>query len=255
MLFRRLVLSALLVGALAGLVLSAIQHWQVIPIIQSAERFEQSRSSPASGGPAHVHAGPAEHDHGEGWAPADGLERTAFTLLSNVLTASGFALLVLAAMTAALRYQVRSRPRARAVGPSWWHGPLWGLAGYAAFFVAPSLGMPPEIPGASAAPLEMRQLWWIFTVVFTAVGLGVLVFLTSAWRWTGAILLLIPHLVGAPHLGAGAFADFPAVAAAEMSRRAGRFVWATALANGIFWIVLGLLSGWALNRFVKKAIA
>jgi predicted cobalt transporter CbtA len=62
MLFRRLVLSGLLVGLVAGLVLSAVQRWQVIPIIEQAERFEQARAPEAS--EAHAHAG---HGDGEAW--------------------------------------------------------------------------------------------------------------------------------------------------------------------------------------------
>ncbi|MBT7943391.1 MAG: hypothetical protein HN719_08550, partial [Alphaproteobacteria bacterium] len=50
MIFRRIVFSALLVGGLSGLLLTAVQFWQVIPIIQSAELFE---AEPAS---THDHA-------------------------------------------------------------------------------------------------------------------------------------------------------------------------------------------------------
>lgn len=247
MLLRHLVLSALLVGALSGLLLSAVQRWQVIPIIDAAERFEQARAAV----PTHGEAG---HEHAAGaWEPAEGAERIGYTVLSNVLTAAGFALVMLAAM--AILFRRSAAGRKAATRREWRYGLLWGLAGYVVFFVAPSLGLPPEIPGAEAAPLESRQLWWAFTVVCTAAGPAVAAFGKSPWRWAGLALLLVPHLVGAPHFGASAFAEYPPAAAAEMTKLAKRFVWATAITNGVFWIVLGALSGWAAQRFVRKAVA
>lgn len=263
MLFRRIVLSALLVGALSGLLLSAVQRWQVIPIIDAAERYEQARTSQAVEPPArgevqaHEHAGHDQggHVHPAGaWEPAEGAERIGFTVLSNVLTAAGLALVMLAAMAVLLRRNSATR-RKTATKLDWRYGLLWGLAGYVVFFVAPSLGLPPEIPGAEAASLESRQLWWTFTVVCTAAGIAVAAFGKSPWRWAGLALLVIPHLMGAPQHSAGPFAEFPADAAAELTQLARRFVWATAFANGVFWIVLGGLSGWAVQRFVRKAVS
>lgn len=248
MLLRRLVLSALLVGAFSGLLLSAIQRWQVIPIINTAERFEQARAAV----PTHGEAG---HEHAAGaWEPAEGAERIGYTVLSNVLTAAGFALVMLAAMAILFRRGAAARRKA-ATKLDWRYGLLWGLAGYVVFFVAPALGLPPEIPGAEAAPLESRQLWWAFTVVCTAAGLAVTAFGKSPWRWAGLALLVVPHLVGAPQLGTSPFAELPADVAAELTQLARRFVWATAFANGVFWIALGGLSGWAAQRFVKQAVA
>lgn len=248
MLFRRIVFSALLVGALSGLLLSAVQRWQVIPIINTAERFEQAREA----APTHGEAG---HEHAAGaWEPAEGTERISYTVLSNVLTAAGFALVMLAAMAILFRRSAAAERKA-ATKLDWRYGLLWGLAGYIVFFVAPALGLPPEIPGAETAPLESRQLWWVFTVVCTAAGLVVAAFGKSPWRWVGFALLAVPHLVGAPQLGTSPFAELPAEVAAEMAQLARRFVWATAFANGVFWIVLGSLSGWAAQRFVKQVVA
>ena len=258
MLFHRVVLSALLVGAVSGLLLSAVQRWQVIPIIDAAERFEQARTPQTVEPPARGEV--QAHDHGAhahpvgAWEPAEGAERIGFTVLSNVLIAAGFALVMLAAMAVVLRRNAIAG-RNTATRPSWRHGLFWGLAGYAVFFVAPALGLPPEIPGAETAPLESRHLWWTLTVACTAVGLTGAAFCKSPWRWTALALLVVPHLVGATHLDAGAFAEYPPAAAAEMTELARRFVWATAIANGVFWIVLGGLSGWAAQRFVKKAVA
>lgn len=249
MLFRRIVLSALLVGALTGLLLSAIQRWQVIPIIDSAERFEHARTpqgteSTRDAAQAHEHAGGelAGHVHPAGaWGPAEGAERTGYTVLSNMLTAVGFALVMLAAMVASLR-------RNPAAKIDWRHGLLWGAAGYVVFFVAPALGLPPEIPGAAAAPLEARQLWWALTVACTAGGFAGAAFGKTSWRWAALGLLAVPHLVGAPHPATSPFADHPPAVAAELAELAHQFVWATALTNALFWFALGSVSVWMVQR-------
>lgn len=241
MLFRRIVLWALLVGAVSGLLLSAVQFWQVIPIIHSAERFETA-SEPASA-PAHSHAGD-EHPAGA-WEPAPGAERIGYTFLSNVLTATGFALVILAAMVAL-------RGRMAATRSAWRNGLFWGAAGYGVFFLAPALGLPPEIPGATAAPLEARQLWWVFTVACTAAGLMGAAFLKTRWRWACIGLLLVPHLVGAPRSATAPFAEQPSAAAAELEELARQFIGATALANAVLWLALGLASAWAVRRMMSS---
>jgi len=254
MLFRRIVLCALLIGALSGLVLSAVQRWHIIPIIDAAERFEQARTPPVvpAGGDAlaHGHTGHdhAAHEHPIGaWEPAEGAERIGFTVLSNALTGTGFALVMLAVMVAVLKRHVVTRI-------DWHYGLLWGAAGYVVFFVAPALGLPPEIPGAEAASLEARQLWWVLTAVCTALGLAGAAFGKTPWRWAALALLAVPYLVGAPHPATNPFADHPPAAAAELGNLARQFVWATAFANGLYWLVLGSMSGWMVRRFLKKAV-
>lgn len=237
MIFRRIVMWALLVGLVSGLLLSAVQFWQVIPVIHSAERFE-SEAPPAQEHAGHEHGG-HEHDAGA-WAPADGVERIGYTLLSNVLTAAGFALLVLAAMTLS----------GKSGGPKrfWMYGLLWGGAGYAVFFLAPSIGLPPEIPGAAAAPLQSRQLWWLLAVVCTGAGLAGAAFGKAPWRWIALGLLVVPHLVGAPPGPPDPFAGQSPAAAAELASLARQFVSATAIANAVLWLAIGLTSAWAVRK-------
>lgn len=109
------------------------------------------------------------------------------------MTGVGFALLLGALWT------WRSAPRAPAQALA------WGLAGYLSFVLAPSLGLPPELPGSSAAPLAARQIWWIATALATAGGLGMLIFGKGAWRRVAAVALItLPHFLGAPQTGADA---------------------------------------------------
>ena len=185
----------------------------------------------ASGG-EHDHSHAADHHHGETWAPEDGLERIAWTAVSNVATAIGFALLLGAVF-------------AWRGGATWRQGLLWGAAGFVVFFANPAIGVPPEIPGTFAAELPARQLWWTFAVVCSGIGVGLLLLAPKmAAKGAGAVLLAVPHLAGAPHpevtggLAPQALAD--------------RFVVATSVTNGVFWLVLGLSVAVAFRRFVRR---
>lgn len=246
--FKRIVLSACMAGVLAGLVLTGLQRVQVVPLILEAERYE---SAGAGTGHAHgVHANGADsgHAHPESgvlaapyralvhffnaeaqWAPAEGWERTFYTALANVCIAIGFGLLLAAAF--ALRRDVR-----------WGQGALWGLAGYATFFVLPAVGLPPELPGTAAAELVDRQGWWLLTVVCSGAGLA-LALLRAEWGWklAGLALVAVPHLVGAPHPEVhGGAVPYELLQA---------FVWATALVNGVFWVLLGAATAFLFRRF------
>lgn len=256
MLFRQIVFYSLLVGIVAGLLLTVVQTWQVVPIIESAERFEGApvaatpQESAGLSATAHAHDHGAHHDHHDhaagAWAPSDGAERTAYTLLANVLIAIGLALVMLAAMAASLRSNAPTRL-------GWQHGLLWGAAGYAAFFLAPALGMSPEIPGQAAAPLEARQVWWLIAVLCTAAGLAGAAFGKSPWRWGFLGLLAVPYLIGAPEGPANMFPGQPPAAVAELEGLAQQFISATAIANAILWLALGLASVWAIRRIVSSS--
>lgn len=240
---RRIASVVLLAGALAGLLLTGVQQLQVSKIILQAEVYEEAAAAKAheqehAAAAAATAAAPAaaqehEHEHGgagEEWEPANGFERTAYTVLANISMAIGFGLFLTAAITISGK-QV-----------TWRSGLLWGVAGYLVFFVAPSLGLPPEVPGTMAAPLHARQLWWIMTAGMTAAGLGLGVYARHwALKLLGLVLLVVPHLIGAPH---------PAVhGSAAPEQLAQAFIHATALANALFWLTLGGLTGYFYKKF------
>ena len=225
---KRIFFAAALAGALAGTLLTLVQQAQVSRLILKAEVYEDAAASSRT---AHVHApGEPEHHAHEAWQPAEGAERILFTALANISLAMGFGLLLGAVIV--LRNQVGG----------WRAGLLWGLAGYVVFFVAPSLGLPPEVPGTESAPLADRQLWWLMTVVLTATGLFLLTFVKN-WqvKSLGVAVLGIPHLVGAPQL-----LVHSSTAPIELAHA---FVYATALANAVFWLVLGTLMGFFYKKF------
>ncbi len=153
------------------------------------------------------------------------------TAIANVALAAAFALFLGAALSL--------RPPS-----NWRRGLLWGAAGYVVFFVAPSLGLPPELPGTQSAALHDRQLWWFGCVAFTALGVGTIAFARHpASRVAGVLLLIAPHVLGAPQpVAHGGTA--PAALASE-------FVRATYLANAVFWLALGGLVGALLDRFTS----
>ena len=233
--FRNIVVVAALAGALAGLGMTVAQQLTTVALILKAEVYEGAA-------PAHDHGAvqaPAHsHDHGaegeEGWSPADGFERTFFSVLANIVTGIGFALLLVAASE--LFGGIRD----------WRQGVFWGLAGFAVFTLAPGLGLPPELPAMPAAELGGRQLWWVATVASTATALGLLVYGRSVVAVLAAIVLLVaPHLIGAPQ---PASYETPIPEGLHHS-----FVVAVVLTTLLFWVLLGGLAGLFRGRFVQAS--
>jgi cobalt transporter subunit CbtA len=228
--FRNIALVAAIAGAVAGLAMTVAQQLTTVPLIQKAEVYEAHGAFP----PAHDHGDAAQtgqqHDE-EGWSPANGFERTAFSLLANVLTGVGFALLLVAASE--LFGGIRN----------WRQGVFWGLAGFAVFTLAPSLGLPPELPAMPAAELGARQFWWVATAVSTAIAVALLVYGRSPWAVLAAIALVVaPHLIGAPQ---PASYETPIPESLHHS-----FVVAVVLTTLLFWVLLGGLAGLFRDRFI-----
>lgn len=256
-LFRNVVFIAAIAGLVAGVVLACMQAYATVPLILKAEVYEQ-----AGGGHSHDHAAApaaaanaasgnasaapaasnamtpapaaAAPEEDEGWAPADGFERFAFNVVSNVVTGIGFALVLVAVSEFA-----------GGIG-NWRQGVFWGLAGFAIFTLAPGLGLPPELPAMPAADLVQRQIWWLATVVATAIGLGLIAFRKSLPLTILAVVLIIaPHIVGAPQP-----ASFETPIPEGLHHQ---FVVAVTVTNLVFWLVLGAVVGIVRGRFTGSA--
>ena len=237
--FRSMVYSALGVALVVGLFLSAVQTLAVSPIIHAAEVFEIAQPEVVT-----THNDGHSHSHDENaWGPKDGFERLAFTVLSNVLSAFGFAIILLTGMLLA-------RDKA-ALKISWGRGLGWGFAGYLTFFVAPALGLPPEIPSMETAAIGGRQSWWVLAVASTAAGIASLVFLKGFAKLLAIVFLAAPWLVGAPEPLVHGFLHPDAEAVASLESLQAQFIYATAITNGLFWITLGGLASYAAARFIK----
>jgi cobalt transporter subunit CbtA len=249
----RVLLAAIAAGLIGGVFATAAQAVRVTPLIIAAETYESSGGA-AEGSAAHSHDnaaahdhgaadqansdaghdhGAAGHDHGGGWMPEDGFERTLFTLLSNVIVGVGFALIVTAAILVtnqAISFQT---------------GLLWGLGGFITFVLAPNLGLPPVLPGTVTADLNERQLWWLATVACTGGGLAIFAFRRHlAWMAVGVALILAPHVIGAPRPEV-ADSNVPASLAVE-------FVIASIATAFVYWLFLGGLLGFLLNKAIAR---
>lgn len=265
---NRVFTVGLLAGLVAGLAIAVLQQFTTTPIILKAEVYEKAAehhaalAAPgpfahqasinaasiagwtASGAPvilAHSHgpeagaaAPKAEAD--EGWQPRDGIERTLFTSLATVLTAIGYALVLIAGMLVA---RDRITPRT---------GLAWAAGAFAATGLATGLGLAPELPGAAAADLTARQLWWVGTAASTALALWLLVRVDRMpAKSFGLLFLVAPHLIGAPQ-PATLTSTVPAELAAHFA--------STSLAlHAVLWLSVGALVGLFWTRSEKAEAA
>jgi cobalt transporter subunit CbtA len=232
----RVVLAVLLAGIAAGLIMGAIQHVRLTPLILEAETFE-------TGGHSYDHAAEGtaavteEHTHdAEVWAPADGWQRTLATTATQAMAGAAFAA-ILAGISLLTGLPITRE-----------NGVIWGLCGFLAATVAPAAGLPPELPGMPAADLFSRQVWWVGTIASTAAAIYLIAARRETWALALAIVLIgLPHIIGAPAPVTHESAVPPNLAAT--------FAANAIAANAIFWSLIGIFLGLALNRYAKDAYA
>ena len=142
-------MTVLFTGFIAGIIVTGVQMLKVTPLILQAETFELDEVAIN-----HTHVNSEiEHEHNlngvtldnhlqvknvhdvqteastdleESWMPADGMERSFFTMVSNIFTAIAFSLILVAV------YLLRGKP------VTYLSGFLWGAAGFAVFSGATS---------------------------------------------------------------------------------------------------------------------
>lgn len=229
-LLRSLVFTSVFVGLIVGTVVTLVQYFGTTPLILAAEVYEVSEPAETTSQAVDAHS----HD-AEAWAPEDGWQRNGATLVANILTAIGFALV--------LNGLMQAFGQGSGKAPDWRSGLVWGLCGFVTVMLAPSFGLHPELPGTPAAELADRQVWWIGTALATAAGLGLLFLVRKPWAAALAIVLIaLPHLIGAPLPPHGE----TALAPAELSHR---FITVATLTSLVFWALLGSLSGYFSRRF------
>ncbi|GJD80855.1 CbtA family protein [Methylobacterium gregans] len=239
----RLLSAALAAGFLAAVVATGLQVALTSPLIIEAERYESGTAHSAAlplvparfeGALLHLAHGGESHDHGApAWQPGEGLPRILFTGLATLVGGVGYALLLGAVMLALGRDPTPERALAFAV------------AGFVSVGLAPALGLPPELPGSEAAPLATRQAWWLMTALATGMGLYLIAIRRAAVTILGGLVLIVaPHIAGAPEVAA-AKSELPAGLAAQFAARS--------LAVGfVFWAVIGLSFGWAWQVFGRE---
>lgn len=245
--FNRLFAGALFAGLSAGALAALIQLTFVVPLIQQGELYESgalvhfgaagsldAADALTTPGAVPLNGLSPEESHNENSdeVPASPASRNFGTFALFLVSYSGFALLLVAGFAAAQRigHQVTARS-----------GAVWGLCGFIAFQLAPAFGLPPELPGAQGAALELRQVWWVGCVAATAGGLALLGFGRNALALgAGVVLLAAPHLIGAPT------AAYAGVAPPELSAH---FTAMVLGAGAVCWALLGTIAGavWARN--------
>ena len=220
--FTRIVASAVFAGAGAGLIAALLQLLFVQPVLLHAELYE-------TGQLVHFGADPvsAMQDLGD-----FDLMRNGLSVLFTMLTYTGYALVVVAIMS------IASGRGAMIDGRT---GLLWGLAGFVTAHLAPAFSLPPEVPGVAAAEVDVRQLWWFATVAAAAVAMWLIGFGKSWAAWgAAAVLLIAPHLIGAPE---------PHAFTGPVPPEIGALFAARALGVGfVAWALLGSFCGYFWNR-------
>ena len=239
--FQKMLTSALGAGCAAWL-LAAVLHFAFVQeYILLGETYETGAAVHYAGvasqtvddGHSHDAAEEAEagHDHTEGQA-ASPSSRNLWTVAFFGLVYVAYAMMLVAGFGLARAYGKTITER---------EGLLWGIAGFAAFQLAPSMGLAPELPGTMAADLGARQLWWWGTVAATATGLGLLAYGRGiATVALGAVLLAAPHVIGAPEIE-----GFSGVAPPEVSAAFSARVLGVALA---VWALMGWVAGYLWSR-------
>jgi cobalt transporter subunit CbtA len=126
------------------------------------------------------------------------------------------------------------------------NGLLWGLGGFAAFSLAPALGLPPGMPGMPVADTLARQLWWLGAALGTGAALVLLARVRAPWALlAAAALVLLPQLIAAPQA--------PDDPTGVPPRLTAEFVAAVLFNGALFWVALGLAFGWASDRLAGRA--
>ena len=222
---KHLVSSAVFAGLAAGLCAAMLQLLFVTPLLLEGELFE-------TGARMHFAAGGAPQSEAGNVSLAGEPMRHVLTLAMDLVTYTGFALLMVAGFALAARRGIRVTPRS---------GLVWGLAGFLAIQLAPAVGLPPELPGTMAADLVARQIWWVATAAATVAGLALIAFGSDLPKGLiGAALILLPQMIGAPHLD-----NYFGIAPPELSAQ---FATASLGVAAASWAVLGLVAAYFWSR-------
>ncbi|MEQ9643076.1 MAG: CbtA family protein [Alphaproteobacteria bacterium] len=215
--FTRILTCGLLSGGAAGVIAGLLQLYFVRPVLLHAELYESGQL---------VHFGAEAVSAHPDLGGLDPL-RDGLSLAFAVAIYCGYGLILVAAMALAARRGVAVTAR---------QGIVWGIAGFLAVHFAPGFTLAPEVPGVAAADVHARHAWWVATVACATVALWLIAFGRGWLAWgIAALLLLAPHVVGAPEPGA-----FTGPVPTEL----GALFAARAFGVGLVaWVLVGLFAG------------
>jgi len=239
MVFRRIILCAIIVGLIVGSVYGVFQQLKINPIIYTAEQYEISEKTAAHNHDGHAH---------EAWGPKDGMERILFTMVANMLVGISFSIVLISLM--ALHDLKSTKPNVNLV-----RGVGWGIAMMVTMFISPALfGLHPEVPGTNAAAIDDRQIWWFFCVIFTAIGIFLLYYLPLKLKILGVFSVLIPQFIRVLYPNKFIFTNLDPLAMNSLTDLSDQFFAITTIGMLIFYVLLGALSGFMTNRFVNLQV-
>ena len=233
---KRLFPAVLIAGLAGGIVVSILQAMLLAPLMDFAEFLEMGARAEDYVAPKGIFT-----------IAFSNLEMAINTFAFDTLSALAFALI----MAAGILFQGRNI--------SFKIGLVWGLFGWFAFSLAPALGQPPAPPGSAYIDLEARQLWWWLCVASTSMGIVLLVFIgdwagecgiqagiRNGWwpKVAGAVLVLLPHIIGAPESPQQGLNIPP-----NLSRD---FALYSLISTFAFWQTIGGVLGFMLGRGDKK---
>jgi len=233
----RLFTSALFAGLIAGLIAVLLQFSLLQSLILEGEEYETGAKSHFAGvlvvneteDNSDVTTEAVEEEDGE---EENLMMRYALSFFAQFTVFTGWGLILAAGFAVADRFGHKITVK---------EGLLWGGGGFVAVHMMPSIGLAPELPGTPAAELELRQLWWVTTVISTTLALALFAYGRSLlFVVIGLLLLVAPHLIGAPMLD-----EFSGVAPPELS---GEYVARSLAISMMAWVVLGLAAGYFWSR-------
>lgn len=222
---KKLLTSAVFAGVAVGVVSTVLHLWLITPLLLEGELYE-------TGAKVHFAANGSSQSDAGGVSIWTEPARHLTTLGFNMVTFTAFGLLLVAGFALSER-------RGHHLSPQ--NGLIWGLCAFVAVQLAPAIGLPPELPGTIAAEVALRQAWWITTILCTGAGLAMIAFARALWPMAlGTILMVLPHIWGAPHLD-----TYFGVAPPELSAH---FATSSLGASAISWSLLGLFAAMLWTR-------
>jgi len=217
---KKVFLTAIFSGLIGGIVLGSVQQMTTVPIILQAETYEGGNLISYDNKPIQQLKQNSEDENM--WSPSDGFERTLFTFIADIFVSTGFSFILVGLYLFLKKVDIKN-------------GLISGVIGYLSFFVIPSLGLSPEIPGVIAASLDIRQAWWIGTVFLSIIAFAILFFNSNIkYKVLALGLFVVPFIIGVP---------LPSFEAGTAPKELlDMFSNSAYLVNAIFWITLGLVS-------------
>ncbi len=230
---KKVFIVAIISGIISGIFLGTVQKIQTVPLILEAEQYEGGKLISYDQNKIQVKEHHEEHDESSNvWGPENGFERTAFTYGADIILAIGFSFVLISLYIYISNVSIKT-------------GLIASIIGYSSFFLIPSLGLSPEIPGMVAAPLYLRQIWWISTVLLSLIALSVLFFNSNIkYKLISILAIFVPFIIGAP------LPSFEAGTAPQELLE--KFVESAYITNGLFWLVLGMISSVLYKKQFKE---